>query len=70
MNPDMRLAVVHGAYDLITPYYDSRYLLNQLQRGSPLSEPIAFHVYEGGHMFYMWETSRRQFARDARALYG
>ena len=69
MNPEMRLAVVHGAYDLITPYFDSKYLLQQMRRGSPLSEPIAFHVYEGGHMFYMWERSRRQFTRDARALY-
>ncbi len=69
MSPEMRLAVVHGAYDLITPYFDSKYLLQQLRRGSPLSESVAMHVYEGGHMFYMWERSRRQFTRDVRALY-
>jgi carboxypeptidase C (cathepsin A) len=69
MNPDMKLSIVHGIYDLVTPYFESKYLVNQLRRGSNLANAIRLHNYEGGHMFYMWQKSRREFARDAARMY-
>ncbi|HEY9121089.1 MAG TPA: hypothetical protein VIN33_15140, partial [Marinobacter sp.] len=69
MNPDMRLSIVHGVYDLVTPYFESKYLVNQLRRGSKLANSILLQNYEGGHMFYMWQKSRREFARDTAKMY-
>ena len=69
MNPDMKLLVVHGVYDLVTPYFESKHLLQQLVDGSSAARHIRFAGYEGGHMFYMWRASRRAFTRDARRLY-
>lgn len=68
MNPDIKLSVVHGVYDLITPYFESKHLVEQLAQGSPIAKKIGFEVYEGGHMFYMWEKSRKAFTEDARKL--
>ncbi len=69
MNPQMKLSIVHGIYDLVTPYFESKYLVNQLRRGSDIANAIRLHNYEGGHMFYMWQKSRKQFARDVASLY-
>jgi carboxypeptidase C (cathepsin A) len=60
---------VHGVYDLVTPYFESKYLVNQLRRGSKLANSILLQNYEGGHMFYMWQKSRREFARDTAKMY-
>jgi len=69
MNPQMKLSIVHGVYDLVTPYFESKYLVNQLRRGSKLANAILLQNYEGGHMFYMWQKSRRAFVRDMAKMY-
>ena len=69
MNPAMKILVVHGLYDLVTPYFESKYLLQQLADASTMARDIAFSTYEGGHMFYMWQKSRRSFVRDVRRVY-
>lgn len=65
----LRALLVHGLYDLVTPYYASTYLLNQLDLSPALRERIAVRLYEGGHMFYSRDGSRRAFRDDARKLY-
>lgn len=70
MNPALKVLVVHGLYDLVTPYLDSKYFVEQLAQSSPTAEAVGFKTYEGGHMFYMWEKSRQAFAEDVRSLYG
>ncbi len=69
MNPGMKLMIVHGLYDLITPYFDSKSFAEQLAQSSPMAGDIEFKAYEGGHMFYMWEKSRKAFTEDIRQLY-
>ena len=68
LNPSLQVLVAAGYADLVTPYFASRYLLDQLM---PLAgaAPIAFRAYPGGHMMYMRPGSRRALAEDARALY-
>ncbi len=70
MNPGMKLMVVHGLYDLVTPYLDSKYFVEQLAQSSPMASDVEFKTYEGGHMFYMWEKSRIAFTKDVASLYG
>lgn len=68
LNPALELLVVHGRTDLVTPYFGSRYLLDQM---APLAgaAPVAFEVYAGGHMFYTRAAARQAFTADARRLY-
>jgi len=69
MNPDMKVVIVHGAYDLVTPYFTSKYLAMHLARKSSPATKIDLKNYEGGHMFYMWEKSRKAFFKDIKALF-
>ena len=67
LDPTLQVMVAHGLYDLITPYFASQLLLNQL----PLAQPpgrVALRTYQGGHMFYLRDASRAAFTADAAAL--
>jgi carboxypeptidase C (cathepsin A) len=66
---DLYALVVHGANDLVTPYYATQLLLDQLPiYGTP--DRLKLAVYGGGHMFYSRDESRRALRDDAKALYG
>ncbi|MCP8941026.1 peptidase S10 [Alsobacter sp. SYSU M60028] len=68
LDPNMRALVAHGATDLVTPYFESKLLLDQLPAlGDPARYPLA--VYPGGHMFYDRPDSRAAFRDDAERLY-
>ena len=69
LNPTMRVMVVHGIHDLVTPYFSSQRLLHQMQLTPSLQENIELKSYHGGHMFYGWEASRITFFEDARLFY-
>jgi carboxypeptidase C (cathepsin A) len=65
---DLRAMVAHGASDLVTPYFGTQLILDQLPVfGS--ADRLTLAVYGGGHMFYSRDISRRAFREDAQALY-
>lgn len=64
----LRVLIVHGFTDLVTPYYATELLLRQLPDYGPRRR-VALKVYDGGHMFYSRDQSRRAFRDDARKLY-
>jgi len=65
---DLQALVAHGASDLVTPYFGSQLILDQLPVfGS--ADRLKLTVYGGGHMFYSRDASRRAFREDAQALY-
>ena len=67
LDPNMRALVSHGLTDIVTPYFETKMLLDQLPAfGS--ADRLKFNVYPGGHMFYSRDASRRQFREDVRAL--
>ena len=64
----MRVLVTHGFTDLVTPYFASKLLLDQLpDLGS--QKRVALSVYEGGHMFYSRQASRQAFRTDVQRLF-
>jgi carboxypeptidase C (cathepsin A) len=64
----VRVLAAHGATDMVTPYFETQLILDQLPAyGSP--DRIELKVYGGGHMFYSRDTSRRALRNDAEALF-
>jgi carboxypeptidase C (cathepsin A) len=64
----MRVLVTHGFTDLVTPYFASKLLLDQLPALGP-QKRVALSVYEGGHMFYSRQMSRQAFRTDVQRLF-
>lgn len=67
LDPRMRALIVHGLTDVVTPYFETQMVLDQIPNiGDPAR--LRFEVYPGGHMFYSREDSRRMFAAHAREM--
>jgi carboxypeptidase C (cathepsin A) len=68
LNPRLRVLVAHGMTDLVTPYFASRFLLDQLPRLGDAAR-VDLTLYAGGHMMYLRAPSRARLHADAAALY-
>jgi carboxypeptidase C (cathepsin A) len=68
LTPSFRLMIAHGYSDMVTPYSDSRYVLNHIP-SSVDGERAELQLYRGGHMFYTDPQSRKAFTADARTMY-
>ncbi len=68
LTPSFRLMIAHGYSDMVTPYSDSRYVLNHIP-SSVDGERAELKLYRGGHMFYVDPQSRKAFTADARTMY-
>jgi carboxypeptidase C (cathepsin A) len=68
-DPTLRVLIVHGYADLVTPYFRTKLMLQQLPTIGPDNSRIRFEVYPGGHMFYSRDASRAQLRKDALALF-
>ncbi len=67
LDPRLRVLVTHGLSDLVTPYYETRMVLDQISDfGAP--GRVRFVVYPGGHMSYIRDASRLAMRDDARKL--
>jgi carboxypeptidase C (cathepsin A) len=64
LNPHMKVIIVHGYHDLVTPYYTSKRLVNQMRLKPEQLENITMKNYLGGHMFYTRTDSRKKFSKD------
>jgi carboxypeptidase C (cathepsin A) len=62
LNPYMKAFITHGRYDLVTPYYASDRLRNLMRLDPETANRVTVRHFGGGHMFYAWEASRREFA--------
>jgi carboxypeptidase C (cathepsin A) len=68
-HPQTKVLIVNGRYDLVTPYFASRWLIDQLNIPDDVRKSIKIKVYDGGHMMYMRPDSRQALADDAAALF-
>ena len=64
----LRVLITHGASDLVTPYFETQMILDQMP---PFASPdrLKLAVYGGGHMYYSRDASRRALREDAKELY-
>jgi len=69
LNPDLKVLIAHGYFDLATPYFASKYIMERLELDEAIFPNLRLSVYPGGHMFYTRTDARENLYRDARALY-
>ena len=67
LDPKMKLLVGHGLFDLATPYFGSKVILDQLPAYAR-SDRVKLVVYPGGHMFYSREAARQAFRAEVEKL--
>jgi carboxypeptidase C (cathepsin A) len=67
LDPDFRVLVAHGLTDMVTPYFATKLLIDQVP---PLGDAarLRLEVYDGGHMFYFDAKARAALREDARRL--
>ncbi len=64
MNPNLRVMVLNGYYDLATPYWASDYVFDHLAVPNHLRQNLETKYYEAGHMMYVHKPSLEQMALD------
>ena len=68
LDPHLHVLIAHGLFDLVTPYFATQLLLDQIPSAG-VGERIRLVTYAGGHMFYTRDASRIAFRDDAQALF-
>ncbi|HSM80376.1 MAG TPA: peptidase S10 [Nodosilinea sp.] len=69
LNPYLKVYISHGIYDLVTPYFSSNHLADLMNLNADLRSNLTLRHFQGGHMFYTWDESRRQWFEDMRGFY-
>ena len=67
-NPNLKILLMGGYYDLATPYYEGWYEMHQLQIPDVLQKNIQYHYYQSGHMVYAHQDSLKEM-HDATAAF-
>src|SRR4029077_16663589 len=67
LDPQMRVLIAHGMFDLVTPYFATRLMLDQMPEFAG-PDRVCLAVYPGGHMFYTDDASRAALREASRAI--
>ncbi len=69
LDPHLSVLIVHGVFDLVTPYFATQLLLDQVPEAG-IADRIRLSIYPGGHMFYSNDASRVALRDEAARLFG
>jgi len=61
MNPNLRVLVLQGLYDLVTPLLATEYMVSHLNLPKDSRSHIEIKYLEAGHMLYLHEPSLKTF---------
>ena len=56
-NPNLRVLVLNGQFDLATPFFASEYMMAHVSPQKDVKARIEMKYYEAGHMMYVNEGS-------------
>jgi carboxypeptidase C (cathepsin A) len=59
-NPNLKVMLNGGYFDLATPYYEGWYEMHQLPIPRKLQANISYHYYQSGHMVYAHQESLQE----------
>jgi len=65
-NPNMKVFVANGLYDLATPFFASEYTIDHLGLRGGLQENIELGYYPAGHMMYVNRSSLSALSKDLK----
>lgn len=68
-NPDLRVLVANGYYDLATPFAATKYTFNHLGGDRKLLDCVTMTYYEAGHMMYLHKPSLLKLKDDIARFY-
>ena len=68
MNPQLRVLMMAGLYDLQTPFLSAEYMADHLGAGPEARARVEVKNYPAGHMMYVNDAAARQFKADVAAL--
>lgn len=68
LNPHLHAFISHGRYDLVTPFHASDRLRNLMRLDPQMAGRLTVRHFDGGHMFYAREQSRRDFSSAIAAF--
>ncbi len=63
-NPNMKVLILNGYYDLATVFYGVEYTVDHLGLTPEIKDNIIMKYYEAGHMMYTHEPSMVKFKAD------
>ena len=69
LNPYMQVYITHGLFDLVTPYFASTHLADLMKLNPEIRPNLTLKNFQGGHMFYTWDESRRQWLTEMKVFY-
>jgi carboxypeptidase C (cathepsin A) len=67
-NPDLRILLAGGYFDLATPFYEGWYEMHQLPIPERLQDHIDYRYYQSGHMVYAHQESLKALHDDVAAF--
>jgi carboxypeptidase C (cathepsin A) len=67
-NPDLKVMVNAGYFDLATPFFEGVYEMQHLPIPAKLQKNIEFKFYESGHMVYAHEASLKSLHGNVAAF--
>jgi carboxypeptidase C (cathepsin A) len=67
-NPDLKILLDGGYFDLATPYYEGWYEMHHLPIPPELTNNIEYRYYRSGHMVYVNEESLKQLHDNVAAF--
>jgi carboxypeptidase C (cathepsin A) len=67
-NPELKVMLNAGYFDLATPFFEGIYELQHLQIPAKLENNIEFHFYQSGHMVYAHEAALKELHDNVAAF--
>jgi carboxypeptidase C (cathepsin A) len=67
-DPDLKVMVNGGYYDLATPFYQGWYEMHHLPIPDRLQANIEYHYYQSGHMVYAHEPALKELHDNVAAF--
>jgi carboxypeptidase C (cathepsin A) len=63
-NPNLKVLVLNGYYDLATPFYGTEYTFDHMGLEDKILANVKMKYYESGHMVYVHPASATAFKKD------
>jgi carboxypeptidase C (cathepsin A) len=63
-NPDLRVLMTSGVFDLATPYFDTLFTKDHLGLPKELRDHVEVELYQAGHMMYIRKADHQKLKRD------